>query len=144
MHPTYPNRAKQLRERLLAQRSPALEPVIIDGETFHLRAPMISDRDAITKLATGSGFKPTKDGEAPDVPLDRMLVAAAITLACDDTGAPIFEASDFDDLRARPIGSWFEKLAMAALMRLNPKETPTGEAPGGRPESASSTSSPTA
>lgn len=142
MAPTYPNRARLLRERLLSQKSPALEPVEIDGEVFHLRAPVLADRDRITKLAMGRNVV-GDDGKMNDVALDRMLAAALVVLACDEQAEPLFAEADFDDLRQRPVGSWVERLAMRALQKLNPKETPPGEAHDGRPASGSTTSSPT-
>lgn len=143
MAPTYPNRARELRARLLSQAAPPLEPVVVDGETYHLRAPTIADRDSVTRMALGAIDVEAK-GKGMDVRIDKMMAAAAIALVCDEQGTPVFEPSDFDDLRNRPVGSSFEKLAALAMKRLNPSETPAGEALGDRPEPAGTTSSPIA
>lgn len=135
----YPNRARMLRDRLLGQQVPPLRSIEIDGETYHLRAPLLEDRDEISRMALGPKFDPTKP-ETMNVAIDRMMAAALIKLACDEKGNPIFEAADFDSIRQTFLGSSLEVLGRKAVEALNP----TGEASGGTRESASTTSSPTA
>jgi hypothetical protein len=140
--PVYPNRARAMRERLLALRPDAPQKVTLDGEDYYVRTPLLSDRDRIRAMAMPSGLK-QEDVEAGNIPIDRMVAAACIVLVCDETGAPVFETADFDAIRAAPIGSVLERLGTIALAKLNPK-VPPGEVQGGRAEQGSSTSSPTA
>lgn len=140
--PTYPNRAKQMRERLLALRPAAPEKLTIDGEDYYVRAPLLTDRDRVRTLAMPKGMKP-EEVEAGNVPVDRMVAAACVILVCDENGAPVFEETDLEIIRSAPVGSAMEQLGMKALGKLNPKVQP-GEALGGRVEPASSSSSPTA
>lgn len=144
---TYPNRAAQMRARLMAQPTPPPEPVVIEGATFWLRSPVLTDRDTIQKMAMGS-LKVDKDGnvKTADVPFDRMLAAACVTLVVDEVGQRVFEDTDIEVIRAAAIGSWIEQLAMLAIKKLNPgaKDIPEGEALGGLPVPASGTSSQTA
>lgn len=141
-NPTYPNRAKQMRERLLALRPTAPEKLSIDGEDYWIRKPLVCDRDRVRAMAMPKGVK-VDDVEAGNVPVDRMLAAACIVLVCDDAGSPVFEEADFDAIRQAPVGSATERLGMAALSALNPS-TALGEALGGQREPASTSSSPTA
>lgn len=138
----YPNRARAMRERLLSLRPSAPEKVEVDGATYFVRAAMLSDRDEVRRMAIPSGTS-ADDVAAGNIAIDRMLAAACIKLVVDEVGAPVFEAADFDAIRAAPIGSAMERLGMVALKKLNPEVAP-GEAPGGPSEPASSTSSPTA
>ena len=136
---TYPNRAKQLRDRLLAQQVPPLKSHVIDGETYHLRSALLSDRDEISRMALGAKFDPTKP-ETMNVSIDKMMAAALIKLAVDELGNQLFETADFDAIRSTFLGSSLEALGRKAVEALNP----TGEASGGSPAPASATSLQTA
>lgn len=166
-HLAYPNKARDLRARLLSQRAQPLEPFEIDGETFHLRTPTVADRDEVFRMArpprspkrsgnVGSqAFAQPEEFDPEDplsLPMSRLQAAATLRVACDDVGAPIFEAADFDALQTAPIGSWLARLGEACVAKITRKKPDAplesaadpGEASGAPRGDASSFSSPSA
>ena len=126
--PVYPNRARLLRERLLSQHAPPPEPVTIDGEQFWVATPTIEMQTAIMKLASIDAAKLAKKGAMADVETDRLMAAAALRLAVDETGAAVFEPADFDAIRQAPTTSTIARLARACLRKLNGKSAVEVEA----------------
>lgn len=121
---TYPNKAAALRAKLLGQQTPPARKLEIDGETFFVRHPMLSDRQKMLDLAGVKPKAPTKgkkDEETidVDVPLDAMMAAACVLLAVDESGAALFTPVDMETIRAASIGGWLERLARACLEALN-------------------------
>lgn len=156
---TYPNKHRALRERMLSQRAAPLEPIEIDGEWYHMRTPTIADRDEV--LAKGRPPKPPKRAgnvgskafaaaaeeefdptDPTSLKTSRMQAQAALIVACDDVGSPIFEPTDFDLIRLAPVGSSLETLAKECLARVvrQKEDRPEGEASGAPLESGSGTS----
>src|SRR5574343_579726 len=117
---TYPNRARAMRERLLSLRAPPPERIELDGDVYFVRSAMLSERDDVRRMAMPNGTK-QEDVEAGNIAIDRMIAAACVKLVVDELGSPVFEASDFDSIRAAPCGSVLERLGMAAMKKLNPE-----------------------
>lgn len=117
--PQYPNRAAQLRARLLGQVVAPASKHVIDGETFYIRTALIADRTKIGEVA-GLVLK-TKDGQVDlnNIPMTAMVCAALIVLAVDEVGNPLCTAADLEALQATPAGGWVEQLGKLCLIAGN-------------------------
>ncbi len=106
--------AKELRQKLLGYATPEPKPtgITIDGVEIFLRNPSIELRTKVFKFA---GVRPGSD----DLDFGRVQVGAALHLACDSAGTPIFEASDAEPMLAAPIGGDIERLGTLAAQALN-------------------------
>lgn len=121
---SYPNRAAALRAKLLGQPVAPNSSFVIDGETFHVRHPVIADRQKMLDLA---GVKPKapqrgkKDEEIElgDIPMDALMAAACVLLAVDEVGNPLFTPADIEAIRQAPVGGWLEQLSQRCLRALN-------------------------
>jgi hypothetical protein len=151
--PKYPNRAAELRARLLSQPVEPNRPVVVGGETFFIRTPMMNDRTRIGELA-GQQLKAVanqKDGKVEvdltKVPMAAMYAAAIITLVVDDVGNPCFTQVDFEALQNQPAGGWVNQLGELCFAAANGEKKDVAAAPGvtseKTPDSASTASSPT-
>jgi hypothetical protein len=77
-----------------------------------------------------------KGGEAPDVMvMTRVAALAAIALIVDETGVPVFEATDLDRLLSSEVGEEEQELIDAAGGALGGSKR--GEASGSAGESVS-------
>lgn len=138
----YTDKSRELRAKLLSEKVDPPKPVVINGDTYYVRKPLISDRDGILELALGRRMTAKDKHTIPST--DRMVAAAIIKLACDEVGCPLFELADFDALRGATSGSAIEKLGVECMGVLNPGKTSMGKAHGARPETDSSSASPSA
>ncbi len=143
--PQYPNRAAQLRARLLGQNVPPAVPIEIDGEKFFIRTALMADRTKIGEVA-GLAVKAKKNEETGEVsvdlsnvPMAAMVAAALIVLAVDEVGNPICGATDLDSLINTPAGGWVQTLGEACLKAsagVQKKGEGSGEAAPGSPSSS--------
>lgn len=122
--PKYPNRAAALRAKLLSQPVEPAEPIVIDGETFYIRSPLMADRTKIGEIAGMTlQAKQAADGSTTvdmnQVPIVAMLAAAVVVLAVDEVGTPICTAADLETLQAQPSGGWVQTLGEACLKKAN-------------------------
>lgn len=131
---TYPNKAAQLRQRLLGQQVEPAKPFDLGGgaQAF-IRTPLIADRDKVFELAKAKLSRVAQKqakGEAiddGDLPVTRISAAACIVLAVDDVGTPLFSAEDMDALLATPIDGSVSQLMAACVTRLNAEPVAAGK-----------------
>ncbi len=139
---TYPNRAAQLRAKLLGQQVAPATPIEIEGEKYFIRTALQGDRTKIGETA-GLVIKADKDGtvDMSKVPMAAMTAAALIVLAVDEVGNPICSATDLESLINTPAGGWAQLLGEACLKKASGAK---GEGSGeGTKASGSPSSSPT-
>lgn len=107
--------AKGMRQKLLAYqaRKPIPSGILLDDgtEVFVLK-PTINERTKVLKYA---GVKPGSE----DVDVGRMVVGAALYLACDANGNLIFDASDAEAMLSSPIGELIERVGSFAAGKMN-------------------------
>lgn len=121
----YPNRAAALRAKLLGQAVAPSKPVVIGVDTYFIRTPLLDDRQRMLDLAGVKKPKPKKgkrkveeEDLEVDVPLDAMMAAAAVILAVDDVGNPLFTPVDLDAIKKAPLNGWLAELARMCLETL--------------------------
>jgi hypothetical protein len=119
---SYPNSAKAMRERLLAQNATPPEAVEVDGQTYYLRTARISDREVIVKRVMETLKLEGGDVDPKSISTDRMMAAAVLQFVCDEAGTPAFEPGDFEAIRTAEVTSGIGKLAELALQKLQPAE----------------------
>lgn len=135
--PAYPNRAAELRQRLLGARSRPPKPYTTKaGTTFWLKTPTLVQRGRILDAA---GVKP-KDGEAPSAATMVLVTAhAALALVVDEEGKPVFDGSELEGILSADLDSEVAEVAAAAAGMLGGNAS-EGEASGGAAGAASPTS----
>jgi hypothetical protein len=89
-----------------------------EGLTVEIRSPSIKQRNQLFKAA---GMKIAKNEEDVANKLDPMelMLLAVIELTYDTTGNKLFTLADRDGLLDLPAGSWYDKVAQAAMRMLN-------------------------
>jgi len=110
-----PMDAKAIRQKMLnfsARKPIPTEIKLEDGTEIFVLRPTIDERSKILKYA---GVKPGSD----DVDVGRMVVGAALHLACDSTGARIFEIADGEAMLSSPIGELIERVGNFAATKMN-------------------------
>lgn len=108
----YPNRAAELRQRLLGGRSRPPKPFVAkSGATYWLKVPTLAQRGRILDAA---GVKP-KDGESPTAEvMTRLTAQAALALVVDEEGKPVFDGTELDAILSADTDAELVEVASAA------------------------------
>jgi hypothetical protein len=112
--PAYPNRAAEMRQRLLGRSSrPAKLFTSKSGAPWWVKSCTLAQRTSIMEAA---GIKMGKDPSPTD--LQRASALATIALVVDELGAPVFEATDLERLLSSEVGEEEAELMDAASAAL--------------------------
>ena len=117
--------AKELRAAALnIPRSQLRRVEFGGGLVFHLRKPSIAQRSRLLREAGMKG------DDVSSLDQSKLQVAVVLELACDSTGAKLFERADEGVLLESEAGGWVDKLSKEALKMLGDEAAETGKASG--------------
>ena len=105
-----------LRESLLGAPKKPLQPVMIDGVTYHFRAATVGQVESARKSA---GLKVVNGQVSPDFNTTRFSAAMLVAVLVEENGNPVFEAADIDAICDSEVGSSLAKLCLAAAKAAN-------------------------
>ena len=105
-----------LRSSLLGAPKKPLQPVEIDGVTYHFRAATVGQVEGARKAA---GLRVVNGQVSPDFNTVRFSAAMLIAVLVEENGNPVFEASDLESICEAEVGSTLAKLCTAAAKAAN-------------------------